>query len=607
MVRSTPESRHSAYIDNFEQILAAAPKVAKLLASCAGLKILVTSRAPLQIRDEHEFPVLPLALPDSGIVHTLETLSDCASVDLFVERAASVQPDFTLSNDNASDLADICTRLDGLPLALELAAARLRLLDPKEMLARLEHRLPLLVGGARDLPRRQQTLRATIAWSYDLLDSNEQRLFDSLSVFVGGCTLAAIEAVCLSTQTDSAESSYVLDQVDSLLAKNLLRQVEGMDGNPRLLMLETLREFGMERSDAEGKTAALRRRHAEYFFTLAEQADPNLRGAGQLQWLDRLEAEHANLRAAMAWSLEPGGEAEFGLRIATVLAWFWRLRGFLNEGRGWLEVVLAACPDRTLLRSKALARATLLTYGLGDNVRALSLAEESLAIAREIEDNSAIAWALHAMGRLLHSNVEYTRASVVLEESLERFKSTSDTVGCAYSSWYLGNALRELSNYTRAAQLFADALRFARQAEDTWAIASSILQAGVLAQKRQELEKASALLKESVAHFRDIRAPWGMWFPLTDLIAVAAKQGYAKRAAQLAGAEQALRTVIGCIMGHNHRIDYENGMAIARQALSKQAFTSAFEKGNAMTTEQAADYALSSEDERRPPSAHKIE
>jgi len=590
-------------LDNFEQILEAAPQIAELLSTGPGLKILVTSRAALQIHDEREFPVPSLALPATDESTTPEILSKCASVALFIERAAAIKPGFGITEKNASTLALICVRLDGLPLAIELAAARSRTLGPSEMLERLEHRLPLLTSGTRDLPERQQTLRATIAWSYDLLDETEQRLCRNISVFVGGCTLDAIAAAYDGNGTpgvsaDNAASDNVVDEVESLIAKSLLRQVGGVEGDSRFLMLETIREYGLEQLESCGEKPAVRRRHAEYFLMLAEEADPQLRGPKQLEWLDQLETEHANLRAAMAWSQKPGEDAELGLRIAAVLAWFWRLRGHLTEGRGWLEAILKTCPDRIALRSKALTGTVLLTYGQGDYVRAMTLAEESLAIARELEDDSAIGWALHSMGRVLHSKAEYEQAAVVLEESLERFRATGDLVGSAYSSWYSGNVVREKSDYETATPLYADALRFARQAGDTWAIASSILQAGIVAFKQRDLEEASTLLKESLANYRDIRAPWGMSFPLTGLVAVAAKQGYAERAAHLAGAEHALRATIGNVMTHRHRIEeYQEALATARQALSESAFDAAWSKGMSMTLEQAVEYALSAEGE----------
>ena len=589
-------------LDNFEQILQAAPQVAELLSAAPELKILITSRAALQIRDEHDFPVPPLALPDAEDSIAPELISKCASVALFIERAKTTKPEFAITDENASKLAEICVRLDGLPLAIELAAARIRLLTPVAMLARLEHRLPLLVGGARDLPARQQTLRATIAWSYDLLEPNEQRLCRCLSVFVGGCTLEAIAAVYVENSEpgvngNDAVSDDIINTVESLITKNLLRQTDGVEDDPRFFMLETIREYGLEQLDACGEGPEVRHRHAEYFLGLVEEADPLLRGPGQPQWLDRLEAEHANLRAAMTWSQESDEYNEVGLRIAAVLAWFWRLRGHLTEGRGWLEATLAACPDRTALRSKALARATLLTYGQGDSQRAKSLAEESVAIAREVEDDATIGWALHAMGRACHSNAEYESAATALEESLRRFRTAGDIVGLSYSSWYLGDVMRAQRNYERSAPLMEDGLKFGHQSGDTWALASAYLNAGTLAYRQQDFDRASSLLKESLVQFKSIRARWGMWFPVSNLGTVASAQGYAYRAICLAGADKTMGEAIGVIMTPSHRADYEEGIDAARRVLNDSEFNAAWEKGRTMTSMQAVEYALSSDDE----------
>jgi non-specific serine/threonine protein kinase len=285
------------------------------------------------------------------------------------------------------------------------------------------------------------------------------------------------------------------------------------------------------------------------------------------------------------------------LQLGAVLAWFWRLRGYLREGRGWLEAVLSACPDVSILRSKVLTGAVLLTNTLGNDVRVIELAEEGVRIARKHRDASAIGWALHALGRALHRNKQYEQAAAALEESLTRFRTIGDLVGSSYSSWYLGNALREQYGFEQAAALFTDAFSFAQRAGDKWAMASSLLQAGILAYKQYDLQLASTRLKESMAHFRDIRAPWGMWHPLVVLIAVTANQGYARRTVCLAGAEQALRTMIGSVMHDNRRRDYDDGLATARATLSESAFAAAWAKGQSMSTEQAVDYALSSEDE----------
>ena len=299
--------------------------------------MLATSRAPLGLYGEHVYPVPPLTLPDLKRPPPLESLTQYEAVGLFVERAQAVKPDFKVTNESAPAVAEICVRLDGLPLAIELAAARITMLPPRAMLQRLSSRLKLLTGGARDLPERQRTLRATIEWSYALLDEGEQVLFGRLAVFSGGRTLEAIEAIC------DAEGDLPVDAfegVSSLLDKSLLRQEEGPNGEPRFVMLETVHEFAREKLRQSAEAEEIKRVHAEYFLTLAEEAYPELRGPDQLEWLERLEAEHDNMRAALSWALERK-EAEVALRLGGALWWFWSVRGYHSEGRRWLEAALA--------------------------------------------------------------------------------------------------------------------------------------------------------------------------------------------------------------------------------------------------------------------------
>ena len=316
--------------------------VADLLAASAGLKIVVTSRSVLRIRGEYEFPVPPLALPNPNMLPAPAALSLFAAVALFIERSAAIRPDFCVTNENAPAVAEICARLDGLPLAIELAAARIRLLTPAAMLARLDRRLPLLSGGARDLPARQQTLRGAIAWSHDLLDDSERALFRRLGVFVGGCTIESAEAVC--ADVDEREPISVLDGIESLVGQSLLRQVDGPDGEPRLLMLETIREFALEQLDAAGETESLRRQHATFFCEIAERADSQIMGPGQIGWLRRLEGEHDNFRAALRWSVATPGEGELAGRLAASLFWFWFLRSQAAEMREWTTRALSCWP-----------------------------------------------------------------------------------------------------------------------------------------------------------------------------------------------------------------------------------------------------------------------
>jgi len=335
-------------LDNTEQLIATtAPLAAQALEVAPRLKLLVTSREPLRVREEQLVPVQPLALPDPAQVPDLAQISAIPAVALFVERAREATPTFALTSDNAAIIVELCQRLDGLPLALELAAARLSLLTPSALLARLEHRLPLLSRGARDLPARQQTLRTTIAWSYDLLEAGEQQLFRRLSAFVGGFTLEAVQAVCFPEASGASsprvdEEAAALEQLAQLLDKSLVQAQQGTSGEPRFTMLETIREYATEQLAASGEEASVQERHVYYFLRLAEEAEPHLyRPSERDNWLERLESEDANLRVALAWCEAKQDRVETGLRLAGALAFYWVLRSSLQEGRTWLEAMLA--------------------------------------------------------------------------------------------------------------------------------------------------------------------------------------------------------------------------------------------------------------------------
>src|SRR5256886_161952 len=363
-------------LDNFEQLVTAGVQIVDLLAACPQLKVLVTSREVLHVHAEHEYPLPPLALPDPGHLPDLAALSYYAAVALFLQRAQAVKPDFQITNANAGAIAEICVRLDGLPLAIELAAARMKLFPPQALLARLDQRLAVLTGTSRDVPARQQTLRNTIAWSYNLLDAVEQRLFRRLSVFVGGCTLQAIEAVCAMPNVGD-EAAQALDGVASLVDKSLLQQTEQEGEEPRLLMLETIREYGLEALADSGEMERTQRAHATYYLRLAEEAELELGGPEQAVWLERLEREHDNLRTALRWSLEQaeheeaeqsaGDGRERALRLGGALWKFWWTRGHWSEGRNFLERALAASEEvAASVRAKALFTAAQLPFVQGD-------------------------------------------------------------------------------------------------------------------------------------------------------------------------------------------------------------------------------------------------
>jgi predicted ATPase/DNA-binding CsgD family transcriptional regulator len=476
------EKRLLLLLDNFEQVVATAPLLLDLLAACSRLKLLVTSREVLYVRGERAFTVPALTLPDSQHLPDCETLSRYGAVALFLERAREVDPIFQLTPDTAPLIAAICVRLDGLPLAIELAAARLKLLSLSALLERLEHRLAVLTGGPRDLPARQHTLRDTIAWSYDLLSEAEQRLFRLSSVFVGGCTLEAVEVIsgalgCVSTQ--------VLDEVTSLLDKQLLRLAqEGsaeQDGR-RLLMLETIREFGWESLSISGEMETARRMHAEYYLRLAEEAEPHLFGAEQERWFARLEREHDNLRAALVWAAEPsasGQRMEAALRLAGALARFWEVRGYLSEGRKWLERALASSAGIPLsIRAKALRGAGWLALLQGDFDRAEFLCQQALEQYREARDIRGMARSLHQLGLVAYRKNDHTLTHSRFEESLALYRRLSDQTGLAYVIQDIGFGAIEQGEPARARLLFEESLALFQESGDKGGLPWSLYHLG---------------------------------------------------------------------------------------------------------------------------------
>lgn len=406
-------------LDNFEQIITAAPLLTELLSACAGLRLLVTSREALRVRGEQEFLLSPLALPDQPSV---ETLLACPSVALFSQRAQAAQLDFRLTSENAAAVAEICARLDGLPLALELAAARIKMFPPPAMLARLrDSPLQLLSRGARDLPERQQTLRRAVEWSYDLLDEAERRVFRQFSVFVGGSTLEAALAVL--------EPAASVDSLDSLVSKSLLRQTES-GGAARLVMLETIRQFAWEQLAQAAELEATRRAHAAYCLSLAEEAEPRLAGPDQKVWRQRLELEQDNLRAALRWAIEQHA-VEWAQRLAGALQPFWFARGYWSEGRRWLEEALAIRPGSPVaeaVRAKALYGAGSLARYQGDFAHARRLCEQSLNLYRTLANRSGTVLALVQLVRIAAFQEDHAALQTFLAEAAALVETLPDTV-----------------------------------------------------------------------------------------------------------------------------------------------------------------------------------
>jgi len=489
-------------LDNFEQIVAAASQVEELLMACPHLKLVVTSRIVLHVQGEQEFPASPLALPNLKQLPDLETLSRYGAIALFVQRARAVLPSFQLTPANAHIIAEICIRLDGLPLAIELAAARIKLLPPQALLARLSQRLTLLTSTARTLPERQQTLRNALKWSYDLLDPEEQRLFRRLSVFVGGWTLEAMEAVCADV-VPGKDTLFLLDGVASLLDKSLLLQVEQEGEELNLIMLETIREYGLECLQESGELAETQQAHALYFLAWVEQAEPHLKGKEQRAWLKRLEQEQENLRAALQWLMEQQ-ETELALRFCGALWRFWLIRGYWSEGRRWLEAALALpqTDKPTAARAKALSGAGRFAIRLGYAAVGRSLLEEGVALYRKLGDKQGLAESL-IMWEANSRNAPLSVRSR-LEESVALAREVGD-------KWTLANSLQDLGWFIlghdgpdEARPLLEKSAAIFRELGDTHSLISVLTALVRAAAEQENLTQAETLAQECLVLAREL-------------------------------------------------------------------------------------------------------
>src|SRR5947207_797623 len=466
-------------LDNFEHLIQAAPTVAELLVMGSNLKILVTSRAALHVYGEHEFPVPALAVPDSRSMPPVEVLSQYSAVALFVQRAVAAKPDFELNRENALAVTEICARLDGLPLSIELAAARVKVLSPSSMRTRLASRLQLLTGGARDLPTRQQTLRGAIDWSYDLLNAAEQKLFRRLSVFVGGCTLEGVEAVC---DTKGDLDLGLLDGMASMVDKSLLQQVEQANGESRFLMLETIREYAREKLEASLEDALTKRAHAAYCLVLAEEEATEQSGAEGAEWLERFALEHDNFRAGLEWLTETG-DAEWGLRLGAALFHFWETREYLAEGRDRLGKLQ------------------------GDYPRAGSLYAECISIFRALGDRTGVAWSLSYQGDVARDQGDSPAARTLYEQGLAIFQELGDRWGIAGTLADLGSLAREQRNCPTAHSLYRESLKIFQELEHKRGIARLLECFACSAAAQLEAERSLRLAGAAAALRQSIGAP----------------------------------------------------------------------------------------------------
>jgi predicted ATPase/class 3 adenylate cyclase len=582
------EKRMLLVLDNFEQVVGAAPQIAEILAASPTLKLLVTSREVLHLLGEHDFPVPPLALPptiddrrdsrhgdkeprrqaadrppgllvsESPGLPVSEVVTQYEAVRLFIARAQAVKPDFAVTNANAPAVAEICHRLDGLPLAIELAAARVRLFPPEALLARLSSPLALLTGGAHDLPARQRTLRATIDWSYNLLDAAEQTLFARLGVFVGGCTLEAAEAVASELRIENEElrnslrddallnSQFsILNSIESLLDKSLLQQLESVDGEARFTMLETIREYALERLAESGEEDQIRQRHADYYLALAEAAEPELRRAQEDRWSRHWETERDNLRAALRWYAARREIAQLA-RLGTAIWWFWEIRGHWSEGRNWFEQALAhGTLLPAVLRARALFGAGWLTCRLSDFTLAHKLLDESLTLFRDARDTRGIADALIGLAHVAYGENDYTRAQALSTEGLTLARELGDKSLITLALDQLGFVLYIQGDLAAARIVSEENLELCRELGIGVGTATALSNLGGIALGQGEYTRAALLAEESLALFRELGVSYGASGQLNTLGTVAYLQGDYSRAAAFYAEGLALRRELG--------------------------------------------------------------
>jgi predicted ATPase/transcriptional regulator with XRE-family HTH domain len=531
-------------LDNFEQVLDASPVVARLIAAATTCKLLVTSRASLHVYGEQEWEVPALALPDPRNLPPLDELARNEAVALFVQRARAAKSSWRLDAANAADVAAICVRLDGLPLAIELAAARVKLFTPRTLLARLDSRLAVLTGGAQDLPQRQQTLRDAIAWSYDLLHADEQHLFACLSVFGGGCDIEAAEAVC----ADACEGD-VVDTLEALADKSLLEMQTGAGGEPRWAMLQTTQEYAREQLQERGTAAIRTRRHAEHFLALAERAEPYLTGPRKEEWLAHLDDEHDNLRAALdapAASVDPAT----ALRLAGALWRFWLIRGHVDEGRRRLAHAVAHAPNApAAVRARALSGLGTLAFMEGDYAASAPLHEQSLALYEEVGDDGGAAFALNNVATQAHYRGEYDRASELAQNALRRYRALDDVWGIAFTLNNLASVAISQGANEYAADLLAESLALTRQVGDDFETAIRLHNLGDVMLRLGSYERATDYLAESIAMFRKLGNDWGTAHTLHRLALAARRAGEPGRAEELYRQEIALFDGIGDRLG----------------------------------------------------------
>ncbi len=580
------EKRFLLVLDNFEHLLEAAPEVASLVSSCPKLTVLTTSRAPLRVRGESQYSVPPLELPDPARTPDVEEVAEAPAAHLFVERAREASASFELTRANAATVATICRRLEGLPLALELAAAKVSLLGPAALLQRLDQALE--TGGTRDLPERQQTMRATLQWSHDLLSEEEKALFRRLSVFAGGFTLEAAEAVGAAREVGTDE---VLGLLGRLAEQSLVVAEVNEEGEePRYRMLEPVRQYAQELLEESGEAEQTWRRHAEFFLALTEAAEPELEGSDQVEWMDRLDRENANLRAAMGWALSVG-DAEMAAR-GCALWLFWWFRSRQREGLRWMEAVL----ERDLSpasRAKVLMVAGSLAFGHGNYEQSEKYCEECLKLSQHVGDKLRAAWARVGLGLAAMGRTDYEAAASYLQEALRAFREADEDFYVAHVTDYLGILALTRGEEGTANQKFEEGLTVARRIGDRASAYIALYNLAQVALSHGDHDRAATLLKEGIVLSEQIGDQANVAYCLEGLAVVARARGEAARCARLIGAAEGLHEAVGVpayVYYEPYRSLYEHTVSATRFHLGEDAFEAARTEGRAMTLEQVVEY-----------------
>ena len=603
LVEALKAKRLLLVLDNCEHLVSACASLASdLLRACPGVHLLASSREPLNVAGEQTYRVPSLSLPDPKQAQTAESLSQFEAVRLFIERAQAVQPSFAVTNGNARAVAQVCFRLDGIPLALELAAVRVRSLSVEEVNRRLDQRFRLLTGGSRTVLPRQQTLRALIDWSYDLLTEPEKTVLRRLSVFAGGWTLAAAEGVCSG---EGVEDWEVLDLLTGLVDKSLAVYEEGADGDAgRYRLLESVRQYAGDRLGESGEGEAVQGRAASWFLAFAEEAAPQLTGSEVAAWLSRLEVEHDNLRASLTWEEQWGDGGEDGLRLAVALRRFWEVRGHFTEGRQWLGRALvrttsgavgldgATGPEPSAARALVLNGAGILALAQGDYAEARALLEESLTIKRQLGDQQGIAGSLINLGLVASDQGDLADARALYEQGLTILRPLGHQEFIANALNNLGLVASAQGDYAGARALQEESLTIRRQLGDQGGISASLGNLGVVAQAQGDYVEARALSEECLTIMRQLGNQSGIAESLESMAGVVQGQGRPGRAARLGGAASALRESIGSPRHPAEQAEMDKTIASVREALGEEAFAAAWDAGRATPWKQAVEYAL---------------